>query len=353
MRHKILVSRDIGKDALAIIKDNKDLDLVVWPEDRIADRSWLLENVAGCTGIVVTLCDKVDEELVIRAGPSLKVVSTMSVGYEHISLDVLAKHGIKLGYTPDVLTDAVADIAIMLALMASRNAAHSLSIVQSGQWPAIGWAPFGFCGPQLGLPGSTAKSFTAGFLGFGRIAQATVRRLVPFGVTRVLYTDSGRGKGRSEEDAQLVRDYEVFGQLREVRRVDLDTLASESDLVILLAPGGETTRHIISTSFLKQMKPTGILINPGRGSLVDSDALAHALNEGWLYAAGLDVVDGEPHVTSDHPLVKSPRATILPHIGSATTETRAAMASLAAQNLVDGVMGGPLKVEVDLSKIMV
>lgn len=130
----------------------------------------------------------------------------------------------------------MADIAIMLALMASRDASHSMSVVQSGEWPAIGWAPFGFCGPQLG-PGPTTKTFTAGFLGFGRIAQATVHRLVPFGVTRVLYTDSGRGRDRKEEDAAIVRKYEGFGQLKEITRVDLDTLASESDVVILLAPG--------------------------------------------------------------------------------------------------------------------
>lgn len=96
------------------------------------------------------------------------------------------------------------------------------------------------------------------------------------------------------------------------------------------------------------MKPTAVLVNPGRGSLVDSDALANALNNGWLYAAGLDVVEGEPHIGADHPLVKCPRATVLPHIGSATTETRAAMAALAAQNLVDGVFDRPLKAECDL-----
>ncbi|KAG8991161.1 Transcriptional regulatory protein sin3 [Tulasnella sp. JGI-2019a] len=348
MQRKVLVTRDIGEDAMTIIKNEAELDVIVWPEDRTADRSWILEHIAGCTGIVVMFSDKVDDELVTRAGPSLKVVSTMSVGYEHISLPAIAKYGIKLGYTPDVLTDAVADIAVMLALMASRNAARGLSVVQSGQWPATGWAPFGFCGPQLGLPGSTTKSFTVGFLGFGRISQATVRRLIPFGMTRVLYTDSGRGNDRSAEDAKLVRDYEAFGQLREVKRVDLNMLASESDLVVLLAPGGDSTYHIISTPFLKRMKRTSILVNPGRGSLVDSNALAEALNAGWLYAAGLDVVDGEPNVTSDHPLVKCPRATILPHVGSATTETRAAMASLAAQNLVEGVMGRPLKVEVNL-----
>lgn len=124
----------------------------------------------------------------------------------------------------------------MLALMAGRNASRGLSIVQTGQWPSIGWAPFGFCGPQLG-PGPTTKPFTVGFLGFGRIALATVHRLVPFGITRVVYTDSGRGKDRTAEHAELVKKYEAFGQLREIRRADLDTMASESDLVILLAPG--------------------------------------------------------------------------------------------------------------------
>lgn len=109
--------------------------------------------------------------------------------------------------------------------------------------------------------------------------------------------------------------------------------------------GGESTKHIISTPFLQKMKKTAILVNPGRGTLVDSDALADALDKGWLYAAGLDVVEGEPNITTEHPLVKSPRATVLPHIGSATTETRAAMADLAARNLIAGVLGEPLPVE--------
>lgn len=342
---KVLISRHLGADAMALIAEKlKGYEIVIWPEDRTADRAWLLENASGCQGILVTLNDKVDEELLSKAGPSLKAVSTMSVGYEHVRIQELASRSIKLGYTPDVLTDAVADVAIMLALMAARNAAYGLSIVQSGGWPNVGWAPFGFCGPQLG-PGPTTKSFTAGFLGFGRISQATLRRLIPFGVTHAVYTDSGRGRRTEDEDTAFVEQYAAFGQLKQLKWVSLDELAAESDVVFLLAPGGESTRHIISTPFLQKMKKTAILVNPGRGTLVDSDALADALDKGWLYAAGLDVIEGEPNVTTEHPLVKSPRATVLPHIGSATTETRAAMADLAARNLVAGVLGEPLPVE--------
>ena len=131
----------------------------------------------------------------------------------------------------------VADIAIMLALMAARNVEYSLSVVQSGKWPTVGWAPFGFCGPQLG-PGPVAgKTFTVGFLGFGRISQATLHRLVPFGVTHAIYTDSGRGGRSSADDEVLRQKYAGFGRLEEVRRVTLDELAQNSDLVILLAPG--------------------------------------------------------------------------------------------------------------------
>ncbi|KAG8894123.1 hypothetical protein FRB99_001497 [Tulasnella sp. 403] len=270
----------------------------------------------------------------------------MSVGYEHVHLPALQARNVKLGYTPDVLTDAVADVAIMLALMAGRNALQGLNIVQSGQWPSVGWAPFGFCGPQLG-PGPTSEPFTAGFLGFGRISQATVHRLVPFGITHVIYSDSGRGPRNEVLEKEIVERYRVFGKLEEVRRVDIDELATQSDVIFLLAPGGESTYHIINRAFLHKMKKTAILVNPGRGTLVDSDALAEALNNDWLYAAALDVIEGEPNITKDHPLLKCPRATILPHVGSASTQARAAMADLAARNLIAGVKGEALITPLD------
>lgn len=164
------------------------------------------------------------------------------------------------------------------------------------------WSPFGFCGPQISANPVNPKP-TAGFIGFGRIAHATLARLVPSGFARCLYTGNPATPPNAEADAKVAEKYGV----KEVRRTDLSELARESDVVFALAPGGPSTFHIIDEAFLKQMKKTAVLVNTSRGTLIDSDALAKALQEGWLYGAGLDVVEGEPGITQDHPLVKSPR----------------------------------------------
>ncbi len=249
----------------------------------------------------------------------------------------------------------------MLALMASRNAGETMSLVQSGhvrciiaislcrashtalQWPMHSWSPFGFCGPQLSSDGTT-KPRTIGFLGFGRIAQATLARLIPFGVKRVIYTGSPSSPPTHERDQALVKEHKLDSLLR----VDIAELAKESDVLFVLAPGGPKTRHIINEEVLRKMKKTAILVNASRGTLVDSDALAKALREKWIWGAGIDVVEGEPQVGIDHCLVKEPRCVVLPHIGSATLETRLAMATLAAKNVLAGVFGEPLPSELKL-----
>ncbi|KAG8681017.1 hypothetical protein FRC08_015905, partial [Ceratobasidium sp. 394] len=315
--------------------------LVIWPHDRKADREWLLENVKDAVGLVVTLTDKVDVELITAAGPSLKIVSTMSVGYDHVDVGELKLKGIKLGFTPDVLTDAVADIAVMLALMASRNVKQSMDIVHTGKWPLTPWSPFLLTGPQLSTPGTTI-----GFVGFGRIAQATLARLVPFNISRVLYTRSS-----PPNSSTPARDREVlekYPSLKEARHVTAEELAKESDFVFVLAPGGDKSHHLVNREFLEWMKPEAVLVNPGRGSVVDSDALAEALRHGKIWGAGLDVVDGEPNVPADHPLVREPRAVVLPHIGSATVQTRLGMAGLAAENLIAGIRGQKMPSEAKL-----
>ncbi|KAG5652680.1 hypothetical protein H0H81_004117 [Sphagnurus paluster] len=256
----------------------------------------------------------------------------MSVGYEHVDLSELAKRGIKLGYTPDVLTAAVADLSVMLALMASRNGGEVISLVQENKWPSISWAPFGLCGPQLSTSPASPQR-TVGFLGFGRISQATLERLVPFGITDCIYTSNPASVETPERDAELAR----ANRLRSVRRVGAEELARESDVLFVLAPGGATTRHLVDEAFLRRMKRTSVLVNTSRGTLVDSDALAKALREKWIWGAGLDVVEGEPNVTADHPLVKEPRCIVLPHVGSGTFETRLGMATLAVQNLLAGI----------------
>ncbi|QRV81854.1 D-isomer specific 2-hydroxyacid dehydrogenase, NAD binding domain [Ceratobasidium sp. AG-Ba] len=354
MPAKVVVSRHLGDQAMEMLAKCPEIKLLVWPHDRKADREWLLEAAKDAVGLVVTLSDKVDKELLNAAGPSLKVVSTMSVGYDHIDVGELTARGIKLGFTPDVLTDAVADIAIMLALMASRNVKQSMDIVHAGHWPATPWSPFLLTGPQLSSPGTTV-----GFVGFGRIARATLARLIPFGISRVLYTRSSPPNSLvPTQDKELM---DMYSTLADAQHVTTTELARQSDFVFVLAPGGANSRHLINREFLRSMKPKAILINPGRGSVVDSGALAEALREGRIWGAGLDVIDGgivptdqrlvvysrtaEPNIPADHPLVKEPRAIVLPHIGSATLETRLNMAILAADNMVYAIKGDKMPSE--------
>ncbi|KAM5532159.1 hypothetical protein V8D89_014184 [Ganoderma adspersum] len=350
---KVVVCRDLGPDVMPFLLNNPQLDVVAWPHNKACERKWLLENAQGASGILVMLSEKVDDELLDTAGPKLRVVSTMSVGYEHADLKALLTRGVRFGYTPDVLTDAVADLSVMLALMAGRNAKETTEIVQSGQWPNFVWSPFSFCGPQLSAittdpsaPASAPAMRTAGFIGFGRIGQATLARLVPFGFERCLYTGNARTPPDAAADAALAAKFGV----REVRRVELTELARESDALFVLAPGGPATHHIVDETFLRGMKRTAVLVNTARGTLVDSDALAKALREGWLYGAGIDVVEGEPNVGLDHPLVKAPRCIVLPHIGSATNETRLGMATLAAKNLLTGLLGQEMPAELNTSR---
>ncbi|KAF7320820.1 hypothetical protein HMN09_00168500 [Mycena chlorophos] len=325
---KVVVCRHLGP-AMPQLERRTDIDLVCWPEDRFCDRAWLLHNVKGATGVIVLLGDAVNEEFMAAAGQQLKVVSTMSVGYEHIDLQATARHGVRVGYTPDVLTEA-------------GKPSDVLAITSQLCWGNLAWSPFKLCGPQLSTTLSSPKR-TVGFLGFGRIAQATLARLVGFGITHALYTGSPSSNAQSvsARDAELQTRYRLQG----LERVDADRLAQESDVVFVLTPGGKETYHLVGEAFLRKMKPLSILVNTSRGSVVDSDALAKALHEKWIWGAGLDVVEGEPFIGGDHPLVKEPRCVILPHVGSATTETRLDMATRAIDNVIGGIFGGEMPSE--------
>jgi len=300
--------------------------------------------VPGATALIVLVGDKIDAELLDAAGPQLRVISIMAVGYDSINLKELAKRNIKLGYTPDVLTDAVADISVMLAFMASRNVRKTMAVVNEGKWPQFIWSPFLFCGPQLSTS-SPSRKCTAGFVGFGRIAQATLARLVPFGFRDVLYASRPSSQPTPSRDESLLKKL----GLDSLQRVSFDRVASESDVVFVLTPGGSETTNLINEDFLRQMKKTSVLVNTCRGTVVDSDALAKALHEGWIWGAGLDVVAGEPNVLVDHPLVKEPRCVILPHIGSGTFETRVEMATLAIKNALAVISGETMPASVDLT----
>ncbi|EEB89605.1 hypothetical protein MPER_12278 [Moniliophthora perniciosa FA553] len=282
---------------------------------------------------------------------------------EHVDLPLIAQQNLRLGYTPDVLTDAVADLSIMLALMAGRNVNETMAIAREGRWPQFTWSPFALCGPQFSTTSQYPKR-TVGFLGFGRIAQATLSRALALGVTDCIYYSNPSSSPKLERDAAILKQHQP--QLKSLRAVDLDTLASESDVIFVLAPGGEKTKHLVNEDFLKKMKKHGVLVNTGRGTVVDSDALAKALREQWLWGAGLDVVEGEPNLYQDHPLLKEPRhvitcccfyteftnrCNIVPHIGSATFETRVGMATLAANNVIAGVLNDKMPAEVDVESL--
>jgi glyoxylate/hydroxypyruvate reductase len=290
----------------------------------------------------VLVTDIIDAEVLDAAGPQLRVVSIMAVGYDNLNVKEFAKRNIKLGYTPDVLTDAVADVSVMLAFMTSRNVRETMAIVHEGKWPQ--WSPFLFCGRQLSTSDPSRKC-TAGFVGFGRIAQATLARLIPFGFRDALYSSRPSSQTNRARDESLVKEL----GLDSLQRVSLDRVASESDVVFVLTPGGSETKNLINGDFLRKMKKTSVLVNTGRGTVVDSDALANALHEGWIWGAGLDVVAGEPNVPADHPLVKEPRCVILPHIGSGTFETRVAMATLAIKNALAVISGETMPASVDLT----
>jgi len=336
-RTKVVVARCMGLEAQQILEEDKTLDVVSWTEDSPCTGQWLLENIKGAGGILCTATEKINAELMDMAGPSLRLVSTMSVGYDHVDTPQLIKRGIKLGYTPDVLNEAVADITVMLALMATRIARVGMQVIDRDQWPSKPWAPFEFCGSQISSP-----STVVGFCGMGRIAQATLHRLVSFGVRNVVYYS------RSPSPDELI--LKTKHNLETMKHVSLDELARTSDLIIILTPGGPSTYHMINDAFLRKCKKTATVVNTARGTVVDSDALALALKEERIWSAGLDVVEGEPNVDTSHSLVKEPRCVIVPHIGSATLETRTAMATTAARNLVLGLSGKPLVYEAALGK---
>jgi glyoxylate/hydroxypyruvate reductase len=292
------------------------------------DRSWLLENVKGATGILVMLTDKVDEELLEAAGPQLKAIASFSVGTDHVDRDALKKRNIRLGYTPTCLTDAVADLTIMLILMAQRRGGESIAKVARGEWPQMPWHPLLMTGPQI-------RGSTVGFLGFGRIAQASLQRLLPFGIKRVIYLTSKPGQPVKEDHFGLLQNPSIpIGPA-----ASAEQLAQESDVVVVGCALTSSTKHIVNADFFSKMKKHAIIVNIARGPIIDTDALVKALDEKRIFGAGLDVIENEPNITADHPILKQPRAVLVPHIGSATIETREQMATESVKNLLAGLSG--------------
>lgn len=316
----VVVTRQLPPAALNPILER--CDARYWDSEEPIERGTLLEWVQGADGLYCLLTDTVDDELLDAAGPGLRVVATMSVGYDHVDVAALRKRGIILGNTPGVLTETTAELAVALLLATARRLPEGTHAVESGTWPI--WRP-------MWMTGRDIHGSTVGIVGLGRIGAAFARMLGGFGC-RILYT----GPNEKPEAAQAVN----------ATFAPMDALLQESDFVAVHCPLNEQTRALFSTEAFGKMKATAVLINTSRGGVVDQDALYQALVQGEIAAAGLDVTDPEP-LPADHPLVSLENCVILPHIGSATVATRTKMAVMTTENLLAGVEGRPLPNQVD------
>lgn len=311
----VLVTAPIHQAALETLHA-ADLALRHYTAGPVMPRDQLLAQARGVTGIYCLINDRIDAAVLDAAGPSLRVVSTMSVGYDHVDVAACAARDIAVGNTPGVLTETTADLTLALLLATARRIPEAVDAVRKGTWGA--WKGEWMTGRDL-------FGSTVGIVGMGRIGQAVARRLTGFG-SRLLYSGPSP---KAEADALGA----AF--------VSLETLLAESDFVTLHCPLNAQTHHLVNSATLAQMKPTAMLINTTRGGVVDQDALYAALRQGTIAAAGLDVTTPEP-LPPDHPLLTLPNCVVLPHIGSATIATRTRMAQMAAQNLIAGVRGEAL-----------
>ena len=313
---KVFVTRRIPEVATEILAAQCELE--IFPGDLPPSRAELLAGVQGCSGILSLLSDRIDGEVLDAAGPQLKVVSNFAVGYNNIDVLELTRRGVAVGNTPDVLTDATADIAVALMLAIARRLPESQLAVRVGDWKT--WEPLGWLGLDL-------QGKTLGIIGMGRIGEAVARRMCGGWNMRLLYT------ARSDKPQMDAR----FN----ARRQSLEHVLEESDFVSVHVALNDETRHLIGAEQLHRMRKTAVLVNTSRGEVIDQEALVQALGEGRIHGAGLDVCTPEP-LPTDHPLLRLKNCIVLPHIGSATYQARNAMAERAARNIVAGIQGHSL-----------
>jgi glyoxylate reductase len=300
---RVFVTRRLPGTALERLGAEHEVE--VWPERTPPGREELLARIEELEGLLSLLTDPVDAEL-IAAAPVLRAISNYAVGTDNVDLEAASARGIPVGNTPDVLTESTADLAVALMLGASRRLVEGDAYVRRGEWRT--WEP------EL-LLGHDLHGSTVGIVGLGRIGRAVHRRLGGFGC-ELLFTDESGG-------------------------VTLEELLERSDFVTIHCPLTPDTRGLIGEEALGRMKETAYLVNAARGPIVDTDALARALNAGEIAGAALDVTDPEP-LPVDHPLLDAPGLVVLPHIASATHATRERMADMAVDNLLAGLAGEPM-----------
>ncbi|GIX48829.1 MAG: D-glycerate dehydrogenase [Candidatus Tectimicrobiota bacterium] len=311
MKPKVLITRLLPEAALALVRQACEVQLD--PDDRALSPAELRQAVADKEGIICLITDRIDAS-VLEAGPRLKVVANVAVGYDNIDVAAATRRGIVVTNTPGVLTETTADLAWGLLLSVARRIPEGDRFVRAGQWTE--WK-------LMLMLGHDVYGQTLGIVGLGRIGQAVARRARGFGMT-VLYHNRRRVSPALE--AELGATW-----------VELPTLLQRSDFVSLHVPLTAETTHLIGEAELRLMRPTAYLINTARGAVVDEAALIRALQEGWIAGAALDVFAHEPEVPEA--LTQLDNVVLTPHIGSASVATRTRMAVMAAQNLVAALRG--------------
>ncbi len=299
------MTRKVSDEALNLLTSFATIE--VWEKEYPVPREILLKKVGQADALYVMLSDRIDRELLDHA-PHLKVVSTMAVGYDSIDIQACKERGIVVTNTPDVLTDATADLAFGLVMSAGRRFIEGNRMVMNGEWKT--WSPYFMAGQSI-------HGATIGIIGMGRIGEAVAKRATGFDM-RIMYHNRNR-KPNAEEKYNA--EY-----------ASLPDILKEADYVVLLTPLTEETKGLMGKQEFAQMKSTAVFVNASRGATVDEEALFEALRDGTIWAAGLDVFQVEP-VPTDHPLLTLPNVVALPHIGSATYEARNQMAMLVAKNI--------------------
>ena len=318
MKPRIVVTTHLPGDPIGLLREDpigREAEIVQNDEPRVLERAELLELVRDANAILPMIPDRVDAEVMDAAGKGLKVIANYGVGYNNIDVEAARARGVVVTNTPDVLTEATADIAWLLMLNAARGALPANRDLREGRWP--GWHPTQYIGKDLA--GKTLL-----IVGMGRIGLAVARRAVGWRM-RILYC--ARSPKPEAEAAPI-----------DATRVELDDGLREADVVSLHCPLTEETHHLIDADRLGMMKPESILVNTARGPVVDEAALAVALERGTIHAAGLDVFENEPQV---HPaILEDERATLLPHVGSGSDQARKGMTAIAVENLLQALSGG-------------
>lgn len=308
----VVVPGLVRKDAVAYLSEH--VTVRQWTEKEKMPKELLKEWLRDADGLWSINHFTVDEDLVKEA-PNLKVIAQASVGYDNIDIDALTARHIPYGNTPDVLTETTAELAFTLMAAASRRIYENAQFVKDGKWAER----------PSNIKGKDLSRMTLGIIGMGKIGVSVSRRARAFGMT-VQY----HNRNRRNDDSLLMTTY-----------VSLGKLLTTSDIILVMAPLTEETYHLIDAEAFEMMKETALFVNVGRGKIVDTDALVHALETGQIDYAALDVVDPEP-IGADHPLLKTGKCLVVPHIGSFTDRTRKEMAMLTANNLIAGVQGKPL-----------